>query len=322
MHTRYQRNLASDGAETPSPCRANQSRALWTNTARRRLSASGLVTPNSSSNSTSGSTAVIAARATAPLLKPLTGAYLAQSRYAYLAIYLSRTSPTTRFSHRTLVKTIRKISAINIAYLYAIIIALQSKADVTNSNMMNAICSAVIRDARKRDQSVVVPTVLIDAQVRSRKTSQSNQSRASSSARPQETINLRRLDYEFRYFVDRQGRQHFNFRQRVWLDVSVQMAYTRVYSVALKTLAVNLLMLVTPKRNYQAAARLTSRQAMLLAPSFIRDCLSGAPDEAWALPRTTIEAWLESRLRTRVGADDIALRRAPLSEILRLNGLR
>lgn len=167
--------------------------------------------------------------------------------------------------------------------------------------MTNAICSAVMRDARKGDQSVVIPTVLIDAQVRSRKTSQSKQVERRRSTRRQEKSALRRLDDEFRYFVDRQGRQHFNFRQRVWLDASVQMAYTRVYSVALKTLAVNLLMLVTPKRNYQAAVRLTSRQAMLLAPSFIRECLSGAPDAAWALPRTAIEAWLESRPRARAG---------------------
>jgi hypothetical protein len=167
--------------------------------------------------------------------------------------------------------------------------------------MVNVIYSAVVRDSRKRDQSVVVPAVMIDAPRRSRKGSQSNQFERRRSARPQDQSTPRRRDYEFRYFVDRQGRQHFNFRQRVWLDVSVQMAYTRVYSVALKTLAVNLLMLVTPKRHYQAAARLTSRQAVLLAPSFIRECLLGAPDEAWALPRVTIEAWLESRLRVRAG---------------------
>jgi hypothetical protein len=166
---------------------------------------------------------------------------------------------------------------------------------------MNTIYSAVIRDSRKRDQSVVVPTVLIDAPARSRKGSQSNQIERRRSARPQEKSIPRRRDYEFRYFVDRQGRQHFNFRQQIWLDVSVQMAYTRVYSVALKTLAVNLLMLVTPKGHYKGATRLSSRQAVLLAPSFIRECLVGAPDEAWALPRTTIEAWLKSRLRARAG---------------------
>jgi hypothetical protein len=164
---------------------------------------------------------------------------------------------------------------------------------------MNVIYGTVTGDSRKRDQSVVVPTVLIDAPAHSRKTAQLNRIERRPSSRRSEQSKPRLRDHEFRFFVDRQGRQHFNFRQRVWLDASVQMAYTRVYSVALKTLAVNLLTLVTPKRDYQAAVRLTSRQAVLLAPSFIRDCLSDAPDEAWALPRTAIEAWVESRLRAR-----------------------
>lgn len=167
--------------------------------------------------------------------------------------------------------------------------------------MTSVIYSAAIRDPRKQDQSVVVPTVMIDAPARSRRGSHSHQMERRRSSRPQDQPTPRRRDYDFRYFIDRRGRQHFNFRQRVWLDVSVQMAYTRVSSVALKTLAVNLLMLVTPKRDCQPAARLTSRQAVLLAPSFIRECLLGAPDEAWVLPRTTIEAWLESRRRARAG---------------------
>jgi hypothetical protein len=166
---------------------------------------------------------------------------------------------------------------------------------------MNAIHSAVMRMSRKRDQSVVVPAVLIDAPARSRKESQSNQIERRRRGRQEQSKPCLR-DYEFRYFIDRQGRQHFNFRQRVWLDASVQMAYTRVYSVALKTLAVNLLMMVMAKRDYHAATRLTPRQAGLLAPSFVRECLLGAPDEAWALPITTIEAWLESRLRGRQGS--------------------
>jgi hypothetical protein len=165
--------------------------------------------------------------------------------------------------------------------------------------MVNAIHSAVMRMSSKRDQSVVAPAVLIDAPARSRKESRPNQIEGGRSTRRQEQLKPCLRDYEFRYFIDRQGRQHFNFRQRVWLDASVQMAYTRVYSVALKTLAVNLLMMVMAKRDYHAATRLTPRQAGLLAPSFVRECLSGAPDEAWALPRTTIEAWLESRLRGR-----------------------
>lgn len=158
---------------------------------------------------------------------------------------------------------------------------------------------ALIRRSRNPNQSVVAPTVLIDSQSNPRKRSNSIRiDRGRPSNRRTRSKCVLRND-EFRYFVDRQGRQHFNFRQRVWLDASVQMAYTRVYSVALKTLAVNLLTLVTRKRDFQAAVGHTSRRVVLLAPSFIRDCLLGAPDGAWALPRTTIKAWLESQLRAR-----------------------
>jgi hypothetical protein len=95
-------------------------------------------------------------------------------------------------------------------------------------------------------------------------------------------------EIEFRFFVDQRGRQHFNFRQKIWLDASVQMAFTRVYSIALKTLAANLLALAIDK---------PGRNAVLLAPAFSRECLMGAPDKAWALPKATIEAWLESKRR-------------------------
>lgn len=164
---------------------------------------------------------------------------------------------------------------------------------------MNINYGAVVRGSRNVDRSVVVPTVLIDSAPPPRKESQSIgiERRRSSSRQAQSKCVLR--NDEFRYFIDRQGRQHFNFRQRVWLDASVQMAYTPIYSIALKTLAVNLLTLVTRKRDYQAAVGHTSRRVVLLAPSFSRECLLGAPDEAWALPKTTIKAWLESRLRVR-----------------------
>jgi hypothetical protein len=157
----------------------------------------------------------------------------------------------------------------------------------------------LIRRSRSQSRSVVTPTVLIDSPRYSRKGTRSiriHHRRLSNRSAPSKSTPR---NVEFRYFIDRQGRQHFNFRQRVWLDASVQMAYTRVYSVALKTLAVNLLTLVTRKRDFQAAVGFTSRRVVLLAPSFCRECLLGAPDEAWALPKATIKAWLESRLRAR-----------------------
>jgi hypothetical protein len=104
---------------------------------------------------------------------------------------------------------------------------------------------------------------------------------------------------EFRFFLDHRGRQHFNFRQCVWLDCSVPMAFSRVYTTALKTLAVNLLTFATDRRDYSAAAGVTSRLALSLASAFSRECLMSAPDGAWALPKATIKAWLESRIRRR-----------------------
>jgi hypothetical protein len=104
---------------------------------------------------------------------------------------------------------------------------------------------------------------------------------------------------EFRFQMDKRGKQHFNFNQEIWLDPTVQMAHAPVYTTALKTLAVNLLTLTINKRDRRAAVGITSRTAISLAPSFCRQCLMGAPGKAWALPRATIEAWLESKRRRR-----------------------
>jgi hypothetical protein len=120
------------------------------------------------------------------------------------------------------------------------------------------------------ERSVVAPTVLADSP---------------HSPAPRKR---KQRDLEFRFFIDQRGRQHFNFRQKIWLDASVPMAFTRVYSVALKTLAANLLTLAIDR---------PGRNAILLAPAFSRECLMGAPDRAWALPKATIQAWLESKRR-------------------------
>jgi hypothetical protein len=98
----------------------------------------------------------------------------------------------------------------------------------------------------------------------------------------------RQREVEYRFCVDQRGRQHFDFEQTIWLDRSVAMAFTRVYSTALKTLAANLLAHALDK---------SARAATELAPAFSRECLMGAPDQAWVLPKSTIEAWFESRQR-------------------------
>jgi hypothetical protein len=155
------------------------------------------------------------------------------------------------------------------------------------------------RNPRIGERSVVSPSVLIDISPprRPRKAGSSiSVARLRSSTRQRRPKFAERND-DFRYFIDRQGRQHFNFRQRVWLDASVQMACTRGYSLALETLALNLLTMATRARDYRAAVGITSRRAVLLAPSFSRECLLGAPDEAWALPKASIRAWVQSQLR-------------------------
>jgi hypothetical protein len=115
---------------------------------------------------------------------------------------------------------------------------------------------------------------------------------------------------QLRYFVDRNGRQHFNFRQQVWLDPTVPMAYTRVPSIALTTLAVNLLAQALRQRasDLKRGSRLerdsllaigqSTRCALTLARQFSEECLLGAPDEGWVMPRATIRAWLSARLRS------------------------
>jgi hypothetical protein len=99
---------------------------------------------------------------------------------------------------------------------------------------------------------------------------------------------------DFRYFVDRAGRQHFNFAQRIWLDPAIEMAFTRVQTLALETLALNLLTFMTRERDHRAAVGITSHRAVVLAPEFCADCLRSAPPEAWELPRAAIKAWLDS----------------------------
>jgi len=109
-----------------------------------------------------------------------------------------------------------------------------------------------------------------------------------------QAADLRHPRGDFRYFVDRCGCQHFNFPQRVWLDPTIAMAVTPVQTLALETLAINLLHFMTRERDYRAAVGVTSQRAFALAGEFCADCLLGAPAEAWELPRASIKAWLES----------------------------
>lgn len=102
--------------------------------------------------------------------------------------------------------------------------------------------------------------------------------------------------------VDSAGRQHFNFRQQVWLHPAVPMAYTKVPGTALTTLAANLLALALQRpsgRESRLAIAIAARCARGLARQFCEECLLAAPEGGWVMPRATIRAWLARRLQAR-----------------------
>jgi hypothetical protein len=105
------------------------------------------------------------------------------------------------------------------------------------------------------------------------------------------------VDRKFRYFVDATGRQHFNFVQQIWLRPQVEMAVTPVMTVALETLAVNLLSEVTRRRDCAAAVGLTSRRVIQLAPRFCQECLLTAQANGWVIPRASVRSWLAAHSR-------------------------
>jgi hypothetical protein len=110
----------------------------------------------------------------------------------------------------------------------------------------------------------------------------------------------RAVNSQLRCIVDSNGRQHFNFAQRVWLRPAIPMAYTKVPSTAMTTLAANLLTLALEERGEHSEssleAALAARYALALARQFSRECLLNAPDEGWVIPRAAIRAWLATRL--------------------------
>ncbi len=134
-----------------------------------------------------------------------------------------------------------------------------------------------------------------DLSVTARKKVQGTKSRRTSNAQRPTPNELE----EFRFFVDRLGNQHFNFSQEVWLNSSVAMAQTSNYSVALKTLGLNLLTLTLGERNVRAERGATSNTALAFAAAFSRECLLNAPHRSWILPKSTVRSWLASKKRKR-----------------------
>jgi hypothetical protein len=146
-----------------------------------------------------------------------------------------------------------------------------------------------------RDLTIVSPSVTVERSPR----------RSARVACRSESVSARRaerqppVDQKFRYFVDSNGRQHFNFVQRVWLQPQVEMAVTPVPTVALATLAVNLLTEVTRERDYAAVVGITSRRVMQLASKFCDECLLTARGNGWVIPRASVKSWVAAHLRKR-----------------------
>jgi hypothetical protein len=102
---------------------------------------------------------------------------------------------------------------------------------------------------------------------------------------------------EYCYRLDGDGRQHFNFEQRVWLRRQVPMAVTPVLTVALETLAVNLLSLAVLGREGHASIDVTSTQGLRLARLFCEQCLLTANADGWVMPRASVRAWIAAQRR-------------------------
>ena len=152
-----------------------------------------------------------------------------------------------------------------------------------------------MKSRNSRDLTIVTPSVKVERPPR----------RSGRVACRTEPASARRaegshpVDEKFRYFVDSSGRQHFNFVQRIWLQPQVEMAVTPVPTVALETLAVNLLTEVTRERDYVALVGVTSRRVMQLASTFCEECLLTAHGNGWVIPRASVKSWMAAHLRKR-----------------------
>jgi hypothetical protein len=174
---------------------------------------------------------------------------------------------------------IARISAIKMAIRFS----LQSQ-----ENMARGALSS--KNASPPQESVVAPKVRFHSSADSMRDG-SRRKRVRGAGRMPQTVPR---SYEFRYFVDRRGCQHFNFRQSVWLDPAIQMACTPIQTTALETLAVNLLTLVIRGRDCRTPIGYTSQRVIDLVPHFCAECLLASPPNAWVLPRATIKAWVDS----------------------------
>jgi hypothetical protein len=157
---------------------------------------------------------------------------------------------------------------------------------------------AAERGSAREPGSVIAPTIRISEVESSRPRKQPC---GSPSARLQSPRALGACG-DFRYYVDSRGCQHFNFEQRIWRNPSVQMAVTPVMTIALETLALNLLAHIRGEPDDRARVGVTSKGLVRLARRFCAQCLLTASPAGWEIPRCTIEAWLVSQRRLQSSA--------------------
>jgi hypothetical protein len=164
---------------------------------------------------------------------------------------------------------------------------------------------AAVRGRARKPGSVIAPTARTDK-------AKASGYRKQPCASPAVRLQLARPTggcADFRYYLDSRGYQHFNFKQRLWPNPSVRMAVTPVMTIALETLAVNLLAHVTGERSDRACPSINPRRLARLARRFCAQCLLTACPAGWVIPRCTIEAWLASQHRLPVPMPNAIRRR-------------
>jgi hypothetical protein len=145
--------------------------------------------------------------------------------------------------------------------------------------------NALGRGSARRSDSVLTPNVQID------------EARSPCPQAPLPSTRTLTGHGDFRYYVDFRGRQHFNFEQKIWLKPSVQMAVTPVMTLALQTLAINLLARTVRECNDKTIVVITFKRLLKLAKRFCAECLLTASPAGWVIPRSSIEGWLASQRR-------------------------
>lgn len=106
----------------------------------------------------------------------------------------------------------------------------------------------------------------------------------------------------FRFRLDCDGQQHFNFSQCIWISASVPMAFTQAPSKALTTLALNMICLASSTRVGRGRVPSQRRKERRLARQFALTCLLTAPAGGWVIPRQVVTDWIDAHSLLSRGA--------------------